>query len=53
MRVKMTNTAVALILLHFAAVGAAYDYDANDFAAEVVSYVEGTGVGFDVISLEP
>ena len=53
MRVKITNTAVALILLHFATTAAAYDYDANDFAAEVVSYIEGTGVGFDVISLEP
>ena len=53
MWVKITNTAVALILLHFAATAAAYDYDANDFAAEVVSYIEGTGVGFDVISLEP
>ena len=28
------------------------EYDANDFAWEVVSYVEGTGVGFDVINLE-
>ncbi|MHC4460190.1 MAG: hypothetical protein ACYS6W_04600 [Planctomycetota bacterium] len=53
MQVKMTNTAVALILLHFAATASAYDYDANDFAVEVVSYIEGTGVGFDVISFEP
>ncbi len=52
MRVKITNTAVALILLHFATMAAAYDYNANDFAAEVVSYTEGTGVGFDIISLE-
>lgn len=28
-------------------------YDANDFAWEVVSYVEGTGVEYDVISFEP
>ena len=53
MRIRMKNAVVVLILLHFAATAAAYDYDANDFAAEVVSYTEGTGVGFDVISLEP
>jgi hypothetical protein len=40
-------------LLHFAAMAPAYDYDANDFAVEVVRYIEGTGVGFDVISFEP
>jgi len=51
MRVKITNTAVALILLHFAAMAAAYDYDANDFAAEV-SYIQGAGVGYDWIDLK-
>jgi len=50
-RIKITNTAVALILLHFAATAAAYDYDANDFAAEV-SYIQGAGVGYDWIDLK-
>jgi hypothetical protein len=30
----------------------AYEYNANDFATEVVSYIQGTGVGWDVVSLE-
>ena len=51
MRVKITNTAAVLILLHFAATAAAYDYDANDFAAEV-SYIQGAGVGYDWIDLK-
>jgi len=53
MRLKRKRIFVALILLGFAAVAAAYDYDANDFAVEVVSYIEGAGVGFDVINFEP
>jgi hypothetical protein len=46
---KRTSLGVALILLGCAA---AADYDANDFAAEVVSYTEGAGVGFDPIDFE-
>jgi len=38
-----------LVLLCFAAAGAAYDYDPNDFAAEVVDYDEGTGADPDWI----
>ena len=53
MRLKRKRIFVALILLGFAAAAAAYDYDANDFAVEVVSYIEGAGVGFDVINFEP
>lgn len=30
----------------------AYDYCPNDFAVEYVSYVQGTGVGFDILSFE-
>jgi hypothetical protein len=52
MRVKITIIAVGVILLHFAAMAAAYDYDANDFAAEVVGYIEGTGVGYDWIDFK-
>ncbi|MHC4364709.1 MAG: hypothetical protein ACYSTJ_04490 [Planctomycetota bacterium] len=47
--IKRTSLGVALILLGCAA---AADYDANDFAAEVVSYTEGAGVGFDPIDFE-
>lgn len=53
MRLKRKYISAALIILSFAAMAAAYDYDANDFAVEVVNYIEGAGVGFDVISLEP
>lgn len=53
MRLKRKHIFVALILLGFAAAAGAYDYDANDFAVEVVSYIEGAGVGFDVINFEP
>jgi len=34
-------------------ISAAYSYDPNDFAVEVVEYIEGTGVGNDAISGEP
>ena len=47
--VKRTSLSIALILLSSTA---AADYDANDFAVEVVSYTEGEGVGFDPIDFE-
>jgi len=53
MSLKGRYNSVSLVLLYFAAMAAGYDYDANDFAVEVVSYVEGAGVGFDVIDFEP
>lgn len=30
----------------------AVDYDANDFAAEVIEYIQGSGVGYDYISFD-
>jgi hypothetical protein len=42
---------ITLLLSAMAGVGYAYDHDPNDFAAEVVSYVEGTGADPDY--LEP
>jgi len=53
MHLKRKYISGTLILVGLTAVAAAYDYDANDFAVEVVSYIEGAGVGFDVINLEP
>jgi hypothetical protein len=50
--VRETQIVFFVVFLSFAAVGVAYDYDANDFAVEVVNYIEGDGVGYDVISLE-
>jgi hypothetical protein len=47
-----TQTAFLTICFSFSVVTFGLDYDANDFAAEVVSYVEGEGVGYDVISFE-
>jgi len=49
---KISLIAVFLVLC-FAAIGMGYEYDANDFATEVVSYVKGTGVGLDYIDLTP
>ena len=37
--------ALAYALFSFAAITKAYDYDANDFAVEVIDYVEGSGTG--------
>lgn len=45
MRWKRIYIALALALLCFSSPTEAYDYDANDFAIEVVDYVEGSGVG--------
>jgi len=42
----------AVLCVVQAAVVRAYDYDANDFATEVVSYVQGTGVKWDILSFE-
>jgi len=41
-----------LILAGLAAAATGYEYDANDFASEVVNYVEGEGVGYDPINFE-
>ncbi len=40
----------AVVLLLFSAACRGLDYDANDFAAEVLEYVEGSGVGRDPIT---
>jgi hypothetical protein len=40
-----------VVCLFIAAVAEAYEYDPNDFAIEVIEYVEGSGVGTD--SLPP
>ncbi len=42
---KKMFIALAYALFSFAAITKAYDYDANDFAIEVIDYVEGSGVG--------
>ena len=42
----------SLLCLCLATAANAYDYDPNDFAVEVVSYIEGTGVGYDWISFD-
>jgi hypothetical protein len=36
-----------MLCLGCSAVALAMDYDANDFASEVVSYIQGSGVGYD------
>jgi len=41
------------LVLCFAAAGMRYEYDANDFATEVISYVKGTGAVLDYISGKP
>ncbi len=43
------SSVFGVVVLCFAAAGWAYDYEANDFAVEVVEYNEGTGVGLDWI----
>jgi hypothetical protein len=40
---------VVLILLCFVAMVKAYEYDLNDFATEVIEYVQGNGVGYDPV----
>ena len=48
-----TQIAFFVVCLCFAAVATALDYDPNDFATEVIEYVEGTGVGTDWLTGEP
>jgi hypothetical protein len=48
-----TQIAFFMVCLCFTAVAAALGYDVNDFAVEVVEYVEGSGVGSDWLSGEP
>ena len=45
-----TRCALLAVALHGAAATAGPDYDANDFATEVVEYVQGEGVGKDWLS---
>jgi hypothetical protein len=47
-----THTGFIAVCLFAVAVAQANDYDQNDFAAEVIEYVQGSGVGYDWISLE-
>lgn len=47
-----TQTAFLAICFSLSAVTFAIDYDANDFAWEVVNYVQGSGVGYDYISFD-
>ena len=42
-----------VVCLFIAAVAGAYDYDQNDFAAEVIEYIQGSGVGSDPVSGDP
>ncbi len=44
-------TVVALALVFLQNDVGAYDYHPSDFADEYVSYVQGTGVGYDVLAL--
>ena len=50
--VKQTTTFAVLFLFFPAAVLNAYDYDPNDFATQVVSYTQGTGVTFDILNFQ-
>jgi hypothetical protein len=51
---RKTGIAFLVVYLCFAVDAAAgLDYDANDFAVEVVDYNEGTGVGTDWLTGEP
>lgn len=47
-----TQTAFLAICFSFSVVTFGLDYDANDFAAEVVDYIQGSGVGYDWLSLD-
>ena len=48
----MKKLCVIICLIFTVAVGA-YDYDPNDFATEVISYVQGTGIPYDFLSNIP
>ena len=47
------KTTVIFMLPLFVVIATAYDYDANDFATEVVSYTEGSGVSSDSSTFPP
>jgi hypothetical protein len=49
---KKAQTGFLVVCLFIAAVTEACDYDSNDFASEVVDYVQGSGVGYDYLSLD-
>lgn len=42
-----THTSFLVVCFSIAAIANAYDYDPNDFAAEVVEYAQGTEIGRD------
>jgi hypothetical protein len=46
-------TGFLVVCLFVAAVAKACDYDQNDFAAQVIEYVQGDGVGIDYITHNP
>jgi hypothetical protein len=48
-----TQAAFLMICFPFTAAVSALDYDANDFAEEVIEYVQGTGIGKDCITQKP
>jgi hypothetical protein len=48
-----TYTGFLIVCLFIAAVAEAGDYDQNDFAAEVIEYVQGNNVGIDYITKKP
>lgn len=50
---KKNSLVVGFLALCLAAVCPGYEYDGNDFATEVVSYVKGTGAVLDYISGKP
>lgn len=45
----MYKTILILIAFFSSLAAGAYQYDPNDFAAEVISYTQGTGVGWDIL----
>lgn len=53
MFVKRKKIAVVMTLLGLAMSALGLDYDSNDFAVDVVEYIEGNDVGNDWISGEP
>ncbi len=50
---KKNNLVAGFLVLCFAAIGMGYEYDGNDFATEVISYMKGTGAVLDYISNKP
>lgn len=48
-----TQIVFLVVCLFFAAAAGAYDYDPNDFAVEVIEYVQGSDIGTDYISGRP